>query len=192
MSCLNTGSVLSPSFQCITDGDEMYEKGNMVMYGPEGACRITDIVEKSFHDKSGVKKYYVLESVSNPDAKIYVPCDSEILVSRMKRILSYAQIKDILSSDRSYCEWIDDSKIRNRAFKDILSSYDREKIIGLAKLLCRVKAGKTEIPKKLCTSDEELLKKLKKILYSEFSLTVDITEDEIEPFILGDIEGNEK
>ena len=184
--------MLSPSFQFITDGDEMYEKGNMVMYGPEGACKITDIVEKSFHDKSGMKKYYVLESVSNLGAKIYVPCDSEALTSRMNRILSYSEIKDILSSDRSYCEWIDDSRIRSRAFKDILSSYDREKIIGLANLLCRVKAGRTHISKKLGTADEEILKKLKKILYSELSLTVDITEEEIVPFILGDLEYKEK
>lgn len=170
----------------------MYEKGNMVMYGSEGACKITDITETSFNDKSGLKRYYVLTPISNQGVKVYVPCDNEALTSKMKKILSYSEIKDILSSDKSDCEWIDDSRMRSRFFKDILNSYDREKIIGLAKLLCRVKAGRTDIPKKLCTSDEELLKKLKKILYSEISLTVDITEDEVVPFILGDIEGREK
>ena len=99
-----------------TDGDEMYEKGNMVMYGSEGACKITDITETSFNDKSGLKRYYVLAPVSNHGVKVYVPCDNEALTSKMKKILSYSEIKDILSSDKSDCEWIDDSRMRSRFF----------------------------------------------------------------------------
>ena len=95
-------------------------------------------------------------------------------------------IKMIKSSDE-LPEWIDDNRQRNKAFKEILNTYDRKQILCLAKLLCIVKEEKSD-KRKLYSSDEELLKKILKILHSEFSIVFEISLEEISQFIFGKID----
>ena len=70
-------------------------------------------------------------------------------------------------------------------------SYDRKKILCLAKLLYTIKTDDSD-SRRLLTSDEEILKKIIKILHSEFSIVLDISQDEIIPYIFGEITCNEK
>ena len=49
-----------------------------------------------------------------------------------------------------------------------------------------------EQKKRLYTSDEEMLKKIIKILHSEFSSVIKIEPEEVMPFIFGEIECEEK
>lgn len=58
----------------------------------------------------------------------------------------------------------------------------------LAKLLYNIKQGKNENVKKLYASDEKILKKLTKILYSELSCVISLEENDVLPFINGEIE----
>ncbi|MBQ9703396.1 MAG: CarD family transcriptional regulator [Clostridia bacterium] len=169
----------------------MYEVGTVVIYGSEGVCRISEIADVRFTGMEEARPYYILTPISNPTSKVYVPCENEMLVSKMKRVLSYSEIKEMISEDFSLPEWIDDNRLRNKYFKEILLSYDRKKILALAKLLYLAKNGK-EQKKRLYTSDEEMLKKIIKILHSEFSSVIKIEPEEVMPFIFGEIECEEK
>ena len=169
----------------------MYEIGTVVIYGSEGACKITEITNLRFGVSSEEAPYYVLSPISNPSSKVFVPKNNEILVSRMQKVLSVAEIKKMISEPLELPKWIKDNRQRNKAFKDILASYDRKQILALARLLHKTKLeGGTE--KRLFSSDEEMLKKTTKILHSEFSLVLEIDLEEVIPFIFGEIDCVEK
>lgn len=170
----------------------MFEKDTIVIYGVEGICKITDIANMTFGGFNGSKDYYILVPVSNPTHKVYVPTDSEYLVAKMQKLLSYDEIISLISCEKTDIEWINDNKQRNRYFKEILNSYDRINIFMLAKLLYNIKQGKNENVKKLYASDEEILKKLTKILYSELSCVISLEENDVLPFINGEIECSKK
>ncbi len=169
----------------------MYKIGSVVIYGSEGACKITEIKKMKFGVSSEEASYYVLSPISNPSSKVFVPQNNEILVSRMQKVLSSSEIRKMISEPLELPKWINDNRQRNKSFKDILASYDRKQILALAKLLCKTKSeGGAE--KRLFSSDEEMLKKSIKILHSEFSIVLDITLEEMIPFIFGQIECSEK
>jgi len=166
----------------------MFEIGSMVIYGIEGVCKIIDVSNMTFDGINESRKYYILVPTSNPTHKVYVPVDSEILVSKMQMLLTYDEIMLLVNEESNEIEWINDNKTRNKKFKEIISSYDRRKIIMLAKLIYRAKCGKIDGVKKIYASDEEILKKLVRILHSELSYVISIEEQYILPFINGEVD----
>lgn len=167
----------------------MYEIGTVVIYGSEGACKIIEIKNLCFGGASQESSYYILSPIANPSSRVFVPCDNEKLVSKMQKVLSCEEIKDMISEESNDIEWIKDNRQRNKTFKEILLTYDRRQILALTKLLYKTKLNSES---RLFTSDEEMLKKTVKILHSEFSLVFDISIDEVIPFIFNEINCPEK
>lgn len=166
----------------------MFEIGSVVIYGIEGVCKITDIANMTFEGFNESKEYYILVPTSNTTHKVYVPTDSEYLVAKMQKLLSYEEIKQLINEENNEIEWVNDNKIRNKHFKEIIASYDRRKIFMLTKLIYNAKIGKIDNVKKLYASDEEILKKLVRILHSELSYVVSLEESDILPFINGEVD----
>ena len=161
----------------------MFEIGSNVIYGTEGICKISDIAKLSFNGIGEAKDYYVLVPVLNSTYKVYVPVDNEHLVAKMQKLLTYDEIIELINDENNEIEWVNDNKIRNKRFKEIIASYDRRKIFMLAKLIYNAKNGKIENVKKIYASDEEILKKLVHILHAEISYVVPIEESDLLSFI---------
>ena len=164
----------------------MFKIGDTVVYGTEGVCKISDIGKSDFSNMDTDRLYYILTPQSHKGSKIYVPCDNDILVSKMKNVMKKSEIVKILKDRTIIPEWIADSRQRNRAFKEIITAYDREKMFGLARLLCDIKKS-SDNAKRLYASDEEILKKLITIVYTELSLVSEVSMDEIPAIISGEI-----
>ena len=169
----------------------MYTVGSVVIYGSEGVCKIKEIQENRFGDMQSSRLYYVLSPISNNGTKIYVPCDNELLVSKIMKVMSKEEIKELIKEDVPEAEWISDNRQRNKAYKDILQTYDRKQILSLCKLLYTIKKEQNTT-KRLYASDEEIYKKAIKILHSEFSAVLNIEPDDVMPFVFGEIDCEEK
>ena len=52
----------------------MYEKNEILVYGNNGVCRLTDIRRESFTDQP--EMYYILSPVFDERSTIYVPTES--------------------------------------------------------------------------------------------------------------------
>ena len=165
----------------------MLEIGALVVYGVEGVCQVSEIISQSFAGSDEMKDYYVMVPVHNSASKLYVPVDNERLTSKIMELLTYDQIIDLIDRCSSYNEWIADNKARSRYYKEVLSSYDREKIFALARILYLAKCGKIPEVKKLYVMDEEILRRTSQILYSEISYVVDLSFEDVLPFIAGEI-----
>ena len=164
----------------------MFEIGSMVTYSTEGVCKIIDIQKMDFMG-SRDKEYYILEPIAQKGAKLYVPVDNEALVSKIKNILTYDEIIELITTHNNEIEWIEDNRQRSKYHKDIFSSNDKVMIISLAKRLLKIKLGKMPAVKKLYASDEEILKRIGSLLYNEFACVMNISEEQVFPFILGEI-----
>jgi len=164
----------------------MFKIGDTVVYGTEGVCKITDISKSDFSNMDTDRLYYILTPQSHSGSKIYVPCDNELLVSRMKDVMKKSEIIALLKDRTIIPEWNVDSRQRNREFKEIIASYDRERMFGLARLLCEIKKS-SGTERRLYASDEEILKKLIVIIYTEISLVSEVSLDEISAILLGEL-----
>ena len=169
----------------------VYKIDDVVVYGCEGICKIAEITEMSFGSDDKKSQYYILTPISSKGAKVFVPCDNEMLVSKMQNVLSAKDIEEMISSVDELPEWISDNRNRNKAFKEILQTYDRKKILSLAKLLCIVKKEK-DPQRRMLASDEEILKKVIRILHAEFSMALKIEIDQVVPYIFKEIKCEQK
>ena len=87
-------------------------------------------------------------------------------------------------------EWVPDSRARNAAFREVLSRGDRRELIVL---LHTIWAQIEEGGRKPTGSDENAIKRAKKLLYEEFSITTDLASEEaIEPLLRGEITVGDK
>lgn len=165
----------------------MFSVGDVFIYGSNGVCRITDIKEEKFG--SEIKTYYILSPFFDKRETIYVPTDNEMLVSRLKEILSREEvikmIKD-LPSQKSI--WNDNINMRREEFKKIIKSADRTALCSLLKTLHERRIILEQCGKSLSVYDERFLKQAQNIIHGEIALVLELNPEEVEPFITKTIE----
>lgn len=168
-----------------------FSVNDKVIYGIHGVCVIEDIRPLDFSKTK--EKYYVLKPAGDNKSAIYVPVGNENLESKMKRILSAAEINELIGVIPDEKEiWIENEIERKAAYSDIIKSNDRHAMIGIIKTLYLRKEALKAEKKKLRQSDERFLNEAENILYDEFSYVLNITKEQVVPFICNKIEISEK
>lgn len=160
----------------------MYSINDTVLYGANGVCRVSDICQKEFSGTA--KDYYILRPISNEALTIFVPVNNKLLTDKIKRILSQKEICELISSlSNEPISWIEDDMERKEHYRSVLLSGNRREILKMIRELYIHKQEQQSKGKKMHLSDEQFLKEAEKLLYSEFSLVLNIKEDEVPSFI---------
>ncbi len=155
-----------------------------VSYRHNGIYKISDICSREFGTE-GMRQYYVLESVYDQNAKIYVPADTENLPDNMKRVLTQDEISSIINgANKKECTWIEDNTERENKFNKILESGDRKNILWLLKTISLQKEKMSAQKKKLYSCDEKTLSLAERIISEEFAFVLGIKRDEVIPYII--------
>ena len=152
---------------------------------------MTGIETKDF---SGSRmQYYVLQPVYHDSSTIYVPMQSEKLLSRMRRILSAEEIGQLIREmPDTTPEWVENEADRKNAYRNFFTAGDRRALIRLIRTLYLRKQERESCGKKLHAADERALKEAERLLYDEFALVLQIRPDQVLPFIMAEIEVAEK
>ena len=167
----------------------MFTVGSYVIYRAEGVCVISDIREESFGAIGEKNSYYILSPVGDEKSTVFVPVDNERLCSMIRRLLSPEEIMELARELRDErLEWLPDSRARNLRYRDILSLGDRRDLIVLANsVMAIMKEGKNS-DKRLTGTDENALRRAKRMLYDEFTATSEIrTEDDVLRILAGEL-----
>lgn len=160
----------------------MFKVDDVVRYGTNGVCRITDITVRSFCGEE--MEYYVLRPVASVDSTYYVPVYNEQLVSRMQYILSSDEIHALIGNIGEYnVQWIENDKERLSAYSGILASGDRRGIIGVVRTLYRHREELIQNKKKMHLADEKLMQDAERMINDEFSAVLGIAPSEVPEFI---------
>ncbi len=164
----------------------MFKVGEYVSYKTEGVCVISDIRSECFGAMGKSEEYYILAPIRDMNSTLYVPVGNKLLTDRMKRLLSAEEICALAEELRSKrLEWIEDSRARNSALRDILTLADRSELIVLVNTLSEKICSLADEGKKHTAGDENIFKRAKKILLDEFSATTDLASEEELMALLG-------
>lgn len=160
----------------------MFKAGDVVKYGVNGICRISDIAMRDFCGEE--TEYYVLESMTGYASTFFVPTASEALTAKMQHLLSREEALEVIAEiPQGHLEWIANDKERAAAFSAILSSNDRRDILRLSGLLYQKKHELEARGKKLHIADERLMHEAERIIGDELSTVLGIKRSEIPTFI---------
>lgn len=165
----------------------MYRINDIVIYGTEGICSIVDIADKKFG--STVEKYYVLKPMYNNSSTIMIPVNNELLVDRMRHILSSKEAEALILDmpTEQGIEWIDDEKQRKTIYRQIICRGDRRELVKLIKTLYNRQKQQKAIGKKLHACDERFFRDAEKMLHEEIAAALNIEKESVVEFIISKI-----
>ena len=170
----------------------MFNLNDTILYGSHGVCTIVDICKKDFCGDQ--LEYYTLKPVYDNNASvIFVPTKNTDLTDKMRQILSAAEVHALIHSmpDEQFI-WIENENERKMAYADIIRRGDRQELIQLIKTLHQHQENQKANGKKLYVSDENFFREAEKLLYEEFAYVLHLQQDQVLPFILDQIQIEEK
>ena len=164
----------------------MYERGDVVLYSTHGACRITDITNKTMAGETA--EYYVLQPVYEQGSTLFLPTGNEKLTAKMHRMPSAEELEALIGSlpDEPPL-WVEDENARRDRYREVIAGGDCRELMRLVRTLHRQRKSRQEHGKHLRLSDERFLKEAKRILHDEFALAFHMDRNEVEAFILSRI-----
>ena len=156
--------------------------GEIVLYGTDGVCRITEITEKKFGKET--VKYYVLTTLYRGNSVIYVPVGNIKLESKMRDIISRQELDELICNiPNEECIWIENEPLRKIKYKEIITGGDRRDMFRLVKTLYRHRINQENSGKKMHMTDERFMKDAEKILYDEIAHVFGMEHREVANYI---------
>lgn len=161
-----------------------YRIGEYVVYGTSGVCCVEDIGLRRLSPDIPEEEYYILKPINNSGSTVFVPKANELLLSRMRHVLTKDEIDGIIRSVRGCeMEWIEDRKLRVAEFRGIISKGDRRELILLIRCILSRIRFLNENKKKIASSDGDILQLAEKAVGEELSFALGIKMSEIPAYI---------
>lgn len=159
--------------------------GDTVHYGAHGVCRICGMEKLDLG--AGKKDYYLLKPVSDEHIQLFLPADADPERVKLRKVLSAEEIYALVEQEQAWQrDWVNDSKERRELSTKTLRSGDTVELIRMVKAL-HAHAETLPAGKSLPMSDLEQLRNAEKQLYNELCFVLDITKEQVLPFILGEL-----
>lgn len=160
----------------------MFKCGDKVFYGIHGICEIVDVEIKKI-DKKNVE-YFVLQPFGQTGVKFYVPIHNELALSKLRPILTANEINELLIEETKETDsWIADEGQRKLRYKQLISGGDRAALLRMIHALYRQRQRQQSLGRKLHLCDENFLRDAEKLLSVEFSVVLNIRQDEVAAYV---------
>lgn len=166
----------------------MFQVNDVIIYGAHGVCKITGTEEKVINGKK--KSYFILKPVNEKGATIFAPTDNELVLSKMRRLLTREQIHKLIASmQEETAFWVENETERKERYKSILVRGDHAELIRMLKAIYAHKMQREAEGKRLHMSDERFFKDAEQILYNEFQYVLDLRDrGELMTYIVSQID----
>lgn len=159
----------------------MFKVNDYVVYGLKGVCRI-GYIGRDTYNQNDETDYYFLSPVLNEKMTVMVPVNNPNIILRpiitKEGVMSLIGMMPEIASD-----WIDDDKQRAITFKAALKAATPQEYVKIIKSLYLEKEARSGLGKNLAKLDEEIFRTAEAYLYQEFALALNISPDEVVPFI---------
>lgn len=160
----------------------MFEKGNYIVYGTSGVCKVEDITTMNMDGIARDRLYYVLSPLSQAGGKIFTPVDNQ--KSLMRGIVSEEEAVSLIDEmPKIEALWIANDKQREAGYKECMKSCDCREWVKIIKALYLRKTERSAQGKKITSTDEKYLKMAEEALYSELSIPLGIPKNEMIDYI---------
>lgn len=168
----------------------MFQVNDVIIYGAQGVCKIIGMDKKIINGKK--KIYFVLKPVDDKGATVFAPTDNELVLSKMRRLLTKDEIHMLIDSmQEDSALWVDNENERKELYKSILAKGDHTQIIKMLKAIYAHKKQREAEGKRLHQSDERFFKDAEQILYNEFQYVLKLKDrSELMTYIFSRIEKN--
>ena len=160
----------------------MAEIGEIVLYGAEGVCRVSEISRIKVGHKR--EEYYVLHPIHREGATVFVPLNNAALLAKMRPLLTKTEIEALMEQVAGEEPlWIEDATERKAEYQRILQGMERLELLRMIRGMYLRRELLRHRGKYLRASDEQMLRDAEKILHDELALVLEIERREVPEYI---------
>lgn len=160
----------------------MYQIGDRVVYGMHGVCCVVDR-EKRTVDKKSVE-YLALEPLGQAGSRYLVPTHNSVAMAKLRRMLTSQELEQMLASGEIRKDaWIRDENQRKQAYRELISSGDRVRLMQMVATLYRHRAEQSAAGRKVHLCDDNFLRDAERLLCSEIALVMDLEPDQAKMYL---------
>ena len=159
----------------------MFQVGDAVSYGTSGVCTIAE--KKKVCLAGQPCECYILKPVYDRTMKICVPCNSQVLLERMRTLPSKEEILELLQKPAP--EHNSDPEVRKERYRQTLQSGDRHALLRMIRDIYTERRHRHAMGKQLSSYEDSALREAQHILHSEVAYTMGIEPQEVPEFIAG-------
>ncbi len=160
----------------------MFKIGDKVVY-KRNVCIINDIKENKFTKK----ECYELIPVDDDSLKITIPVDT----ADIRNIISKEEVENIIKSIKNI-RTIDDVNEKNIEieYKKCLDNLTHENLIKVIKTTYLRNKERMDSKKKISDKDDMYFKMAEKLLYTEFSVALNMSYEDTKDYVISMVEGD--
>lgn len=161
----------------------VYNKGDIVMYGIHGVCNVVDVESRIVDRKKA--EYLVLEPQGQSGSRYFVPTGNPNAMAKLRPMLSREELDALLLSEAVRQDgWIADENQRKQYYRELISSGDRVALLRMVRTLYRHKEEQTAAGRKFHLCDENFLRDAQRLIETEFSVILGIVPSEVRGYVL--------
>lgn len=168
----------------------MFEVGDLIIYGYQGVCRVTEIGKSDISGVPADKLYYTLVPLYGA-GKILIPVDTKVF---MRPVITKTQVDEIIKKMpevEAKSVDIHNYKVLEDYYKSMLSTHECLDLVCIMKSIY-VKKNLVKLQgKNLGHTDEKYKKIAEDLLYSEFAAVLDIEKENVAKYIENALQGVE-
>lgn len=160
----------------------MFEKGDCVVYGDIGVCRVLNIgIPENIGRLDPARLYYTLAPVFQQG--IYVPVNTKTAI---RPVIARGKAEDLIDritdirEDSYQCRG---QKLLAGHYRSFLETHRCEDLIRLIKTIFRRRQESLQKGKKPRQVDEHYFRRAKELLYGELAVSLGIELEEVEKYI---------
>ncbi len=160
----------------------MFQAGQQVVYGVHGVCRIIGTEDRVIDRKR--MTYLVLQPLQQPDTRFYIPSHNQNALAKLRPLMDKDRLLALLSSQAlQENQWIEDENRRKQYYRQMVADLDFEEMIKAIHTLRQQKLKLTQLGRKFHLCDENFLRDIQKLLRLEFSLVLEIPDNELDAYL---------
>lgn len=152
----------------------MHKIGDYLIYNKD-VCKILDIKEKFMNNKD----YYLLIPINDNSLKLNIPINSK----QIRNIITKEDVDKLINNILNIEPINVDDKLIEIEYKKLINSGNHEDLIKIIKTTYLRNKNRIDNKKKISDKDKNYFDLAEKYLYTEFSIVLDMSFDEIKEFI---------
>ncbi len=159
----------------------MFEKGDLILYGATGVCRIADIAPRAGGEEDQL--YYTIRPLRQ-ECVIYAPVESDKVY--MRPILTREEAEQLIDT----IPHTDAHPFQSRVVRELsdhygaaIRSHDCAQLLKLTMSIWKKRENARQNRQKLGAVDEKFMKRAQELLFDELSAALGIEEEAVPDYI---------
>ena len=169
----------------------MYQVGDLIVYGPEGVCRVAAIGPL---DMRGARKdtvYYTLTPVYR-EGKVFAPADAAVYSRPIMTGEEANALIDRIPEIPGEVYENSNPRLLNEHYQAYLKSYDCEDLVRLIRAIHAKGRSAADKGRHLGQVDERAMKRAEVMLHGELAAALGMEMDQVKDYIAARVEALEK